>query len=64
MPAAKHPADVAGQPITELIAFRCSKPMASGLARHALIEGTDRSVLIRQLIREGAERHGINITTI
>jgi hypothetical protein len=52
-----------GPPITEFVAFRCSSPMASGLSRQALIDGTDRSVLIRSLLREICAQKGINVTS-
>ena len=59
-----HPDDVMGPPLTEFVAFRCGLPMASGLARHALAEGIDRSTLIRCLVREACAVRGINVTSI
>jgi hypothetical protein len=53
-----------GPPLTEFVAFRCGLPMASGLARHALAEGIDRSTLIRCLVREACAVRGINVTSI
>jgi len=48
-------------PLAEYIGFRCPKQMMVGLKTYAVSHGLDHSAVIRALIAEGCERHGINI---
>ena len=48
-------------PLAEFIGFRCPKQMSSGLKTYALANGIEYSAVIRALLADGCERHGINI---
>ena len=48
-------------PLAEYMGFRCPKQMFEGLKQYATSHGVDQSAIIRVLIAEGCERHGITI---
>ena len=47
-------------PLNNYVGLRVSKPMAVMLRTQALHHGTDVSSVMRQLIRDGADKRGID----
>ena len=49
-----------GAPFVEFVGFRCTKPLQVFLETKAMIEGRDRSQIIRRLLTRAAEEEGVD----
>ena len=49
-----------GAPFVEFVGFRCTKPLQVFLETKAMIEGRDRSAIIRRLLTKAAEEEGFD----
>ena len=49
-----------GAPFVEFVGFRCTKPLRVFLETKAMIEGRDRSAIIRRLLTKAAEEEGFD----
>ena len=49
-----------GAPFVEFVGFRCTKPLQVFLETKAMIEGRDRSQIIRRLLTKAAEEEGFD----
>ena len=53
-----------GAPFVEFVGFRCTKILQTWLENRAMIEGRDRSQIIRRLLTRAAEEEGFNRSSI
>ena len=49
-----------GAPFVQFVGFRCTKPLQVFLETKAMIEGRDRSQIIRRLLTKAAEEEGFD----
>jgi len=49
-----------GAPFVEFVGFRCTKPLQVFLETKAMIEGRDRSQIIRRLLTRACEEEGFD----
>jgi len=48
-------------PLVESLIFRCPKQMSVGIKTFAMTHKLDSSAVLRALIQDAADRHGINL---
>ena len=49
-----------GAPFVEFVGFRCTKPLQVFLETKAMVEGRDRSAIIRRLLTKACEEEGFD----
>ena len=49
-----------GAPFVEFVGFRCTRPLQQFLETKAMIEGRDRSQIIRRLLTKACEEEGFD----
>ena len=49
------------EPLVTTFTFRCPKQMSAGIKTFAMTHGLDSSAVLRALINEAAELHGIKL---